>query len=398
MAQPENPTGAVPAFLEPERDSLRDQLSAAWQLQVEHLQQELEKGWREHLEQAVEDRFASIAAGVEAETARRANEAAEIAKAAARESAAADLRRFTERLNQTARRLEQAEDAPGWASALLDGLHAFAPQVALFSVLTGKLRHEGHRVSAGRSFLGLEELAAPVESAPAFQNVMETMDTVIALATPGELSEALAKALGAEAQKRVCLLPVMIGRSTGKPRVAAIVYAEPGTAPVDTNALELLVSLGGASLDCRLNRRAPVSAVVQDEPVKAGEGGDLVQIAPMAGSEPEEETPTPVRRISAASLAELPREEQEWHGRAQRFARVRVAEMRLYQAQAVRQGREQARLYMALRGEMDRSRAQFKHEFLQIPSMIDYFHLEVVRTLANDDPALLGPEYPGPLV
>jgi hypothetical protein len=71
--------------------------------------------------------------------------------------------------------------------------------------------------------------------------------------------------------------------------------------------------------------------------------------------------------------------------------------MRLYQAQAVRQGRDQARLYMALRGEMDRSRAQFKHEFLHVPSMVDYFHLEVVRTLANDDPALLGPEYPGPL-
>jgi hypothetical protein len=94
----------------------------------------------------------------------------------------------------------------------------------------------------------------------------------------------------------------------------------------------------------------------------------------------------------------LSREEQELHAKAQRFARVRVAEMRLYQANAVRKGREQACLYSALRGEMDRGRAQFKHEFMRIPSMIDYFHQEVVRTLANDEPTLLGEEYPGPLV
>ena len=31
-------------------------------------------------------------------------------------------------------------------------------------------------------------------------------------------------------------------------------------------------------------------------------------------------------------------------------------------------------------------------------SMADYLHLELVRTLANDDPLLLGPGYPGPLV
>jgi hypothetical protein len=29
--------------------------------------------------------------------------------------------------------------------------------------------------------------------------------------------------------------------------------------------------------------------------------------------------------------------------------------------------------------------------------MVDYFHIEAVRTLANDDESLLGPEYPGPL-
>jgi hypothetical protein len=333
-------------------------------------------------------------ARVEAETARRSAEAAEAAREAAREAAAADLRRYTERLNQTARRLEQAEDAPAWASALLDGLHSFAPQVTLFSVLTGKLRYEGHRAPAGRQFGDFSQLDLPSDAAPAFANVLETLDTVIALATPGELTEPLARTLRADPEKRICLLPVTIGRSTGNRRVAAIVYAEPGGAPSDTNALELLAALAGATLDCRLNRRAPtpVKTVPAQAPAVTGE---LVNIMPAVVAPDGEsiEPPPP----SPPPLAELPREEQEWHARAQRFARVRVAEMRLYQAQAVRQGRDQARLYMALRGEMDRSRAQFKHEFLHVASMVDYFHLEVVRTLANDDPALLGPEYPGPL-
>jgi hypothetical protein len=30
--------------------------------------------------------------------------------------------------------------------------------------------------------------------------------------------------------------------------------------------------------------------------------------------------------------------------------------------------------------------------------MVDYLHLEMVRSLADDDAILLGPSYPGPLV
>ena len=31
-------------------------------------------------------------------------------------------------------------------------------------------------------------------------------------------------------------------------------------------------------------------------------------------------------------------------------------------------------------------------------SMVDYFHLDIVRTLANDDADLLGTDYPGPMI
>lgn len=395
MSQPEQPPAVVPAYLEADRDTLRDQLGAAWQLQLEQVTQLLEQGWRDHLAHAVDERFAGIAASVETETARRVAEATEAAEAAAQEAAAAEIRRSTERLNQTARRLEQSGDAEAWGAALLDGLHAFAPHVAMFSVLTGRLRYEGHRASGGRNLDRLASIDVPVNDAPAFANVLESLDTVIALATPGELSEPLAQALQTDPSRRVCLLPVLIGRAGGNRRVAAVVYAESDAAPADTNALEVLVSLAGSMLDCRLNRRAP--AVKAEAPT--AKPTELVTIgAPPAGEAEEQEEPVAAPAPAPPPLAALSREEQEWHARAQRFARVRVAEMRLYQAQAVRHGREHARLYMALRGEMDRSRAQFKHEFLHVPSMIDYFHLEVIRSLANDDPALLGQEYPGPLV
>ena len=96
--------------------------------------------------------------------------------------------------------------------------------------------------------------------------------------------------------------------------------------------------------------------------------------------------------------SELSRLEQEQHVRAQRAARVRIAEIRLYQSHEVEAGREQRNLYGVLREQIDAGRETFRKEHMEgCPSMVDYFHLEILQTLANDDDALLGPEYPGPL-
>jgi hypothetical protein len=99
-----------------------------------------------------------------------------------------------------------------------------------------------------------------------------------------------------------------------------------------------------------------------------------------------------------ASWDALSPEEQQVHFRAQRFARVQTAEMRLYQAEAVQSGRARRDLYNALRQPIDEARRKFHELFFQpCPSMVDYLHLEILRTLANDDPELLGNDYPGPL-
>jgi hypothetical protein len=84
--------------------------------------------------------------------------------------------------------------------------------------------------------------------------------------------------------------------------------------------------------------------------------------------------------------------------RARRFARVKVAEMLLYAADRVAAGRAARHLYRALQAEIDEARAGFTQEFLTPARGIpDYLHEELVRALAQDDAALLGPDYPGPL-
>ena len=87
------------------------------------------------------------------------------------------------------------------------------------------------------------------------------------------------------------------------------------------------------------------------------------------------------------------------HLAGQRFARVKVAEMRLYRADAVSSGRVTRDLYGALREPIDIARDEFRNRFMAAcPSMVDYLHLELIRSLAHEDVELLGPEYPGPII
>ena len=378
---------AAPDFVQTECDLARDQIAAAWQLHVEQMQEQIERGWREQVLRALEERFAALRQNFEVElesrTAARVAEEAERARAAAR-------RATSERLNQIARRLEQSEDGHSWAAALLDGAAAFSSRAVLFSLISGELQYEDHRSQTEQDLSALADERIVLRDAPAFAGVLETMDAVIAMATASEISDKLAEALGASEDKRVALLPVIVGQSEGKRRVAAILYVEGNGEPIDVNVLEVMTALAGLTLDARqaLKRSRTVAPA-----------NTLMNIGPVLATPASPLAPVPVVAASAGpDWGAMPREEQEMHAKAQRFARVRVAEMRLYQAQAVRNGRQQGQLYLALRGEMDRGRAQFKHEFMHVPSMVDYFHLEVVRTLANDDVSLLGAEYPGPLV
>ena len=84
--------------------------------------------------------------------------------------------------------------------------------------------------------------------------------------------------------------------------------------------------------------------------------------------------------------------------RAQRFARVQVAQIQLYHGAQVKAGRAAGNVYEAVQSQMDAARDAYREKFLTpVNGTAYYLHGEFVRTLANDDAALLGPGYPGPL-
>jgi hypothetical protein len=72
--------------------------------------------------------------------------------------------------------------------------------------------------------------------------------------------------------------------------------------------------------------------------------------------------------------------------------------MLLHKVKQVRNGRASNNLYRELKGDIDAGREAFRQQYIETcPSMVDYFHLELVRTLARDASGALGPDYPGPV-
>jgi hypothetical protein len=92
-------------------------------------------------------------------------------------------------------------------------------------------------------------------------------------------------------------------------------------------------------------------------------------------------------------------EERRLHNDARRFARLLVSEIKLYNEQKVSDGRNQSDIYDRLRDDIDRSRQMYdKRVAPPVAARHDYFHQELVNTLAEGDPAKLGVSYPGAAV
>jgi serine/threonine protein kinase len=94
---------------------------------------------------------------------------------------------------------------------------------------------------------------------------------------------------------------------------------------------------------------------------------------------------------------EVSEEEKRFHNEARRFARLLVSEIKLYNEQKVRDGRDAGDLYDRLREDIDRSRQMYdKRVRPEVSRRYDYFHHELVNNIAAGDPSKLGEDYPGP--
>ena len=102
--------------------------------------------------------------------------------------------------------------------------------------------------------------------------------------------------------------------------------------------------------------------------------------------------------VESLRHVEPTRDMNDDHLQAQRFARVRVAEIALYQASQVKAGRSAHNLYGTLKTQIDGAREGFQQKFLtEARGIPDYLHQEMVLVLAQNNASLLGPDYPGPL-
>jgi hypothetical protein len=332
--------------IEEARSLAREQVAAAWQLHIDRVRDELESGWRERLDRIFEERFADVESRLretfdDAVTNRLRESRSEVTRA----------------LNQTARRLRSSGSKEEWIRTLIEAAAPYCGKSAVFAVTPKGLSMGDHP-------------DIPLASAPAFGSAVESKDTVVAVGTPRELSQTVTSLLGDASEKKVYLFPVVARQSA-----IAVLYAEPGDdLPVDVSALELLSSVAAASIEA-------TETVVMKSPAV-----DLIRISGATAPSP------------APTWTDLAKPEQEQHLRAQRFARNRVAEMLLHRVRQVRDGRENSNLYAALKEEIEAGREAFRREFIEsCPSMVDYFHLELQRTLAKDVAGALGPDYPGSL-
>lgn len=358
--------------------------------------------WRRVCEEYFSRLIEDLEQQVESEVESRVTAAINAAVRGAVADAASESRRaLAEELNQALRRLRQAVNADDLYAVLLDVTVPFCEQAAIFSIHEKVAHAERMRrpaeVHSGENGAApsLPALEFPVSDAAAFSTAIDTLDPVIAMSTPAEVSGPLVNLFGHKPDERVYLFPLHGGLEA-----TALFYAAGHLQPP---SLELLAEVAGLQLhiwNAETAIPAPAMAA-QPEPKLTDE---LVNISGAPAKSPEPEKAAAA--VAAPGKAprqhtewwNLSREEQQKHLAAQRFARVQVAEMRLGKPDALRSGWETGNIYTPLQAQIDAAREKFREQHMNAPTMVDYLHLEMVRSLADDDAILLGPSYPGPLV
>jgi hypothetical protein len=290
-------------------------------------------------------------------------------------------RALAEHLNQSVRRLRQAAAFPEIAAILCDASARFANGCAVFRIDGNKVAGERLHGAAGEAAARFRDIDFDAAAAAAFAGAIESREPVVALCSAAEVSSAVVEAFGHASGDKAYLFPLTADSVT-----VGMLYA---TGAVDSAALELLAQATAAVMEARQPR------VRVDGPPGLSIGLSPDQAPDLVHIQPAPATPA----SPATDWDQLSAADRQLHLRAHRFARVKVAEMRLYRPDAVKAGRAQQDLYSALQDAIDEGREAFRQTFVTASStMVDYFHVELVRTLANDNPAWLGGKYPGRLV
>ena len=235
--------------------------------------------------------------------------------------------------------------------------------------------------------------------------------------TSSEMDPRFVSEFGAPSDDQVLVLPLVL-----KEKVAALVCADAGTeagGKVDAPSLELLVAATSAWLEVVSLRKQAAKEGASDAPVeKAAEPVPQAQTVssysdPFAGHAPKHVAPAPVEEPAAVAEAEpvsvaaaaapapvadsppqMAPEEADVHRKAQRFARLLVDEIKLYNQAKVAEGRKHKDVYDRLKDDIEKSRATYRKRYGNTAAASgDYFDNELVRSLAEDDSSIMGANF-----
>jgi hypothetical protein len=305
--------------------------------------------------------------------------------------------------------------------ALLDGCAHYASRVALFVVRGGHATGwQGRGFSANDA---LKDFALDVK-APAVVRAIDERGFVSAPAA--DLDARFVQDFGGPASGEGRFLPLVL-----KDKVAALVYADGGTDGVgqlDAGSLELLVLSTSAWLEVSSLRKQvhkePAGEHTESRPTATAEAAPAFNDpfaahapthamaaaataeapAPMmtTATEPEpvvvEElqppAPVAVSEPETVPAGAVSPEEQETHRKAQRFARLLVDEVKLYNQAKVAEGRKHKDLYDRLKEAIEKSRGTYQKRYGNtVAASGDYFQHELVRSLAEDDVSIMGDNF-----
>ena len=300
--------------------------------------------------------------------------------------------------------------------ALLDCMIRYSGRAALFVMKSGAATGWQGRGFADHA--EVKDFSLDVTGGLALQ-VLESRAAISGSAAA--MDAKFVSQFGAPAQDRVLLLPLRL-----KDKVAALVYADAGTdgnGKMDEAALELLVAATSAWLEvASLRKQAakegateaggerfeapPVQTVTSYSDPFAGHAPIHAASAPAVAEEPAavaaaEVVVAPAAMAAAAAPAPAPDafaqmsvEDAEVHRKAQRFARLLMDEIKLYNQAKVSEGRKKKDLYDRLKEDIEKSRATYQKRYGNtVAAGADYFSKELIRSLAEDDLSLMGANF-----
>ncbi|HLK09239.1 MAG TPA: hypothetical protein VKV30_14890 [Candidatus Angelobacter sp.] len=282
--------------------------------------------------------------------------------------------------------------------SLLDSTSPYSGRAALFVVKGGSAT--GWQ---GRGFEhndGIKDFALDSTGGVAYESLHSR---ITARGRASEMDPEFFSRFGSVEDDRVLVLPLLL-----KDKVAALVYADPGASGVlDSTAIEVLVKatsawLEVASLRKQAQKDGPTESAEADVPAVQTVSSFSDPFASHAPTHVAVAAPAaaPLSMAAAAPASGAPpqmsAEDAETHRKAQRFARLLMDEIKLYNQVKVTEGRKNRDLYDRLKDDIEKSRATYMKRYgSTAAASADYFSHEVVRSLAEDDVSLMGANFRG---